>query len=763
MRKSFALAASLLLTGFTALASAQSLTPQQLEAARALVGNGGASMGAVSGGAAAGLSGAAGFSIPGSTTPVLRAGSDTAADTAVQAKPQSRRQSQSPITNEFQTFIRQTTGRNLPLFGYELLRNAAADSFAAPEAVPVTADYVVGPGDEVLIRAWGAIDADVRAVVDRNGEIAIPKVGVFSVAGVRYQDLAATVRARMARVYRNFELSVTLGKLRAIRVLLTGQAENPGAYTLSAQSTLLSALFATGGPSVNGTLRAVQLKRDNQVVTEFDLYALLINGDKSKDLRLQQGDIIHIPPVTGFAAVSGSVRQPGIYEIAPGMTLQSLLDLAGGLTTTARTRLATIETIENRSTRRVGEFALEGDTLQRPVADGDLISVFSISPRFENAVTLRGNVAEPMRFGWREGMRIRDLIPSREALVTPDYWVRRNLAVRTETKGEAALKNEVSRALAEPHWDYAVVERLKDDLTTTLIPFNLGRAVFDSDPGENLLLQPGDVVTIFSQDDMNIPQDRKTKFVRVEGEVAMAGVYRIEPGETLKQLVTRVGGLTPKAYLYGASFTRDAVRETQQKQLDEAADRLEQTLLRITSQETAGLSRSEDIAAFDRQIASQHALVNRLRNAKALGRIVLEMPTDATLANLPEIPLEDGDRFYIPPRPATVSVFGSVYNQTSFIYRDGKNGSDYLDQAGGPTKDGDDDSIFVLKADGSVVSATNGWLFSSIDRQPIMPGDAIIVPERFVRFNLTRELKDWSQIIYQFALGVAGLKVLKDL
>lgn len=668
---------------------------------------------------------------------------------------------QEPITNEFQTFIRQNTGRELPIYGYALFRDAPG-TFAPVESVPVTADYVVGPGDEIVIKAWGAVDIDVRAIVDRRGEINIPKVGTFSVAGVRNQDLPGVIQSRIGRVFRGFDLSVGLGKLHAIKIFVTGQAQRPGAYDVSAQSTVVSALFATGGPSVRGTMRNVELKRDGKVVTTFDFYDLLLKGDKTKDVRLQHGDILHIPPVGGFAAVAGSVQQPAIYETRPGMKLQDLIDLAGGLTTTAQTRKATLESIEDRSTRTVDEFALDAASLARPIRDGDFVSVFAISPRFENAVTLRGNVAYPARYPWREGLRIRDLIPEREALIAPDYWTRRNLAVLAEPDSQGTFRNEIKRALAEPYWDYAVVERLNSDLTTTLIPFDLGKVVLQGDDAQNLLLRPGDVLTVFSQDDMSIPRDRRTKFVRLEGEFMAAGVYRIEPGETLRNLVKRVGGLSQQAYLFGAEFSREDVRKLQQKQLTEAADRLEAALQRAEGAQTAGLTRSEDVQAFQRQIAAQRALVARLRNAQANGRIVLEVDENASIDTLPDLPLEDGDRFYVPPRPATVSVFGSVYNQSTFIYRDSKDATDYLAQAGGATRDGDEGGAFVLKADGSVIGARNGWLFSSLNRQKMMPGDAIIVPERLERFNLTRELKDWSQIIYQFALGAAGLKVLRD-
>jgi len=709
--------------------------------------------------------------------------------------------------NEFQDFVLQSVGRDLPMFGYNLFENAPS-TFAPVDRVPVMPDYIVGPGDELLIRAWGQVDIDYRAIVDRDGAVSIPKVGNINVSGIRFQDLQGYLRTAIGRVFRNFELTVSMGQLRSIQVFVVGHAARPGAYTVSSLSTLVNALFASGGPTTKGSMRSIQLKRGDKLITEFDMYDLLLRGDKSKDVPILPGDVIFIPPVGQLVAISGSVNNPGIYEIKERTSVAGLIELSGGYAAIADGRRVSLERISNNKTRVVEQVSGDEKGLANIVRNGDLVQVGAISPRFDNAVTIRGNVAAHIRFPWREGLTVRDMIPDKNALIVPDYWIKRNLLTRSDVSGrnsvskpdilpqgsvpaqgqqgtqfqapapgqrpgvlqaesgnQERIRNELKRTLPEVNWDYAVVERLnRNDLTTQLIPFNLGRAILEGDAQNNVVLQPGDVIAIFSKDDIQVPIAKQTRFVRLEGEVANAGVYQVLPGETLRQLVARVGGFTPNAYVFGSSFTRESTRIAHQRRLNEFIDRLEQEITRNMSQ--VAISKDE---AESRQAASrgQLDLVNRLRKVQATGRIVLEVPAliQAGIAQLPDLPLEDGDVFNVPARPSTVAVVGTVYNENAFIYRPEKRVGDYIAQAGGPTKDADAKSLYVIRADGTVISKrqSGGWITSSFEGESLNPGDTVVVPENLEKFRFSKELTVWSQVFYQFALGVAGLKVLKGL
>lgn len=670
-----------------------------------------------------------------------------------------------PERNEFQEFVFQSLGRPLPMFGHNLF-SGVPSTFAPVDRVPVTPDYVVGPGDEIVIRAWGQVDIDYRATIDRNGAINIPRVGNINISGIQYKDLEGFLRSAVGRVFRNFELNVTLGQLRSIQVFVVGQARRPGSYTVSSLSTLVNALFASGGPTPRGSMRAIQLKRGDKVVTEFDFYDLLLKGDKSKDAKLLPGDVIYIPPVGGLVAMTGSVNEPAVYEIKSGASLGAMVDFAGGFTTTAEGNKATVERIADRKTRKVEEIALDKSGLARPLRDGDLVRIYALIPKFDNAVTLRGNVARPGRFPWREGLRVRDIIPDKEALISPEYWQRQNAAPTTRSVGQDRLRVDVKRTFDEINWDYAVIERLNyEDLTTQLIPFNLGKAILENDPTNNLQLRAGDMLTVFSKQDLTVPVAKQTKYVKLEGEFAVPGIYQILPGETLRQLVARVGGVSANAYLYGSEFTRESTKEFQQKRLDEAVDQMEREIQRQAASGSASALSKDEVENLKAQSETQKQLAAKLRQIKASGRIVLELPREQVqVKDFPDLVLDDGDRLFIPAKPSTVSVVGAVFNQNAFLHRPGQRLADYLGRAGGPTKDADTGSIYVVKADGTVASRRqSGWLISGFESDQLMPGDTIVVPETLDRFRLTKELKDWSQIFYQFALGVAGLKVLKDL
>lgn len=677
-------------------------------------------------------------------------------------------------TTEYQRFVQETTGRSLPLFGYDLF---TAGAFPSLQNVPVPTDYVLGPGDEIDLKLWGAVDADLRLAVDRNGQVNIPRVGTVNVAGIKASQLEATLRSQVSRVYNNFQLSATLGQLRSIQVFVVGQARRPGAYTVSSLSTLISALFESGGPAATGTLRNIQLKRDGKTVSTIDLYKFINEGDKTADARLQPGDVIVIPPAGPRVAVTGALDQPAIFELTgTEEPLGKVLSYGGrtqALTTPHKVLVERIDAGKAKAPRSVDERALDAKGLQSTVRDGDVVTLFKISPEFGNAVTLRGNVAAPLRYAYRPGMRVADLIPERDALIQPDYYTRRNLVVQYESGrnvSDSRVANEVKNLLQEINWDYAVVERLDPkELRSQLIPFNLGRAVRDKDPAANVELLPGDIVTIFSVNDLPVPVEKRTQYVRIGGEVKVPGVYQLSPGETLDQLVRRAGGFSQNAFVYGTIFLRESTRVQQQANLDRATRRMEAD---INSQAAAALQnvRDNDKAAesLQAQLATQRLLLARLQSLKASGRIALEL--DPRSQNVPPIVLEDGDQITVPTPPSFVGVFGAVTAESSFLHRFNYTARDYLDRAG-PTRDADEDYVAILRADGTVevnpgVSRSLLSFNTGVLDRRLNPGDAVFVPEKFdKRSAYTRFIegaKDLTAIFYQFGLGAAGLKVLKD-
>jgi protein involved in polysaccharide export with SLBB domain len=316
-------------------------------------------------------------------------------------------------------------------------------------------------------------------------------------------------------------------------------------------------------------------------------------------------------------------------------------------------------------------------------------------------------------------------------------------------------------------WSYAVIERTdRKTLATRLIPFNLGSAVIDRDESADPSLEPGDVITIFSDADIRVPRAQQTKYVRLEGEFEHAGVYSAFPGETLRELVIRAGGLTPNAYLYGSQFSRESTRREQQQRLDEYVAALSYEIEIAASNKSTSVVSAQEAATTGASVASQRELVNSLRQARATGRIVLHIaPFHSGIDSLPDIPLEDGDRFIVPPMPSTVGIVGAVYDPNSFVYSAHYDAGDYLRNSGGPTRTADRRQIFIIRADGSVVSRQyllhSLWSNSEFDREPMYPGDTIVVPEAINKTSVLRGLTDWSAVFSQFALGAAAIQVIK--
>jgi len=768
---------------------------------------------------------------------------------------------------EFQRLVQASVGRNLPIFGASLFDNVPS-TFAPVDNVPVTANYVVGPGDEVRIQLFGQVNRSGNYTVDRTGDIAFPQVGTIHVAGVRYSDLQSFLTSQFSRVYRNFQLNVNLGQLRSMQVFVVGAARSPGAYTISSLSTLLNALFASGGPLPQGSLRDIQVQRAGRIVTHFDLYDLLLRGDKASDVVLQPEDVIYIPPVGAQVAVYGSVDNPAIYEVHPGQKLSQVIELAGGKTSLALGDNVQVTRIYQHSERNVIEVDLK--KTDPALANGDIVVVRAILDRYKNAVTLRGNVSFPGRYAWHEGMRIKDLVPAADQLISTDYYrghnalgnpprdpaeVTRNEtryrqagqlnpangenpsypangntpygnypqnglsgqntppvpyaqmgqtvpvdpnnpqytqqipgaalgasqqmqqlppgtrsstssqgggsvgAALTQSNGTFRPKMEVVLSAPDLDWSYAVIERLNEStLKTSLLAFNPQLLYQKNDPLQNLALQPGDVVTFFSTADISVPTSQQTRFIHLEGEFAAAGVYSVGPGETLRHLLMRVGGFTPDAYLYGSQFTRESTRRVQQQRLSEYADTLEERVSAFSAASSSRAISDRDAAASAAAAAEARQSIARLRQTIPVGRIVLELKPDSrSIDTLPDIPLEDGDRFLVPQVPSTVEVEGRVYSANAFVFQRDRKERDYLRKAGGPDPDADRQGAFILRADGSVFSKQYG----NVSKARIFPGDTIVVPPQIDRRNLLRGLLDISSIFGQFGLAAAAVNVLR--
>ena len=523
-------------------------------------------------------------------------------------------------------------------FGANLVTDDAQASATQDPLPVVPGDYIIRPGDEIEVTIWGAADADLQLTVDRAGRISVPRIGAITVAGLRNADLADTISRRVGQTFRNFHLTAALGQVRPIRVFVGGYVQHPGSTNINGLSSVLHALMRAGGPSPGGSFRDIHLRRGGKEVGVFDLYELLLKGNRDTDQLVQPDDVLFVGPVGTQVAVLGSVNQPAIYELKPGETLDDVLQMAGGFTAVADRSRVAIERLADRTSGKVTQLALP------------------------------------------------------------------------EHRGDA--------------------------------------------------LATGDLIRAFSAITFALPQERQNEHVRIEGEVLHPGDYILPPGSRIADALRAAGGMTAAAYPFGTEFTRESVRKTQIINYERALRDFETDMAKNQANQRA--TSAEEINAQAASAQSNARLLDRLRQIQPSGRVVLQLSPDA--AALPDLALEDGDTLTIPQRGSSVGIFGSVFNTGSFVYENGHTTQQYLALAGGPTRGADKASIFMIRANGSVVSAQQGSSFwhsgNDFAGAVVQPGDTIFVPEELNKSTFVQDAKDWTQILYQFGLGLAGINAL---
>ena len=679
-----------------------------------------------------------------------------------------------PVPNAFQTFLFQITGKAVPIYGEELFNRA--NPFAALESVPVPSNYTLGPGDELTVKIYSpAIDIDQRFIINKDGTIALPKIGPVPIAGTKVSDVEERLKSYLSRMISDFNVYVTVGQLKGIEIYVVGETRRPGKYVVSSVSTMINALFATGGPNSNGSMRNIQLVRQGRVVGSVDLYQFLRGGDTSKDIGLMTGDVIKIPPVGPQIAMLGSIPNPAIYELAPGEssnTLQSMISYAGNLSIFTSPLQVSIERIDPSREKPLSALSISLDKagLATHLKGGDIVTFMPIKPAFENAVSLRLLGMPSVRLPIKPGATLRDVIPNKEALLTNLYFLRRFTPPASEGgNADDQARIRASARLDQINWDHALLERINpSDLSPEIISFNLGEAISAADPKYNITLKSGDIITIFSQKDIQVPVSKQTRIVRVQGEVRNPGIYQLKSGDTLPMLIDRAGGLSNDAYVYGTEFSRESVRDGQRKNIASIIKNLETQLAFEAKNPTFDTGTAED---KQRQLAMQSAnraqlqqKIEQLKNNNPNGRLSLELnPQDA---EYPELLMEDGDLVYVPQVPSSVAVIGSVYNESGLLYKEGKKAKDYIANAG-VSVTAERDWTFLVRADGSVKAPdTSGWSTSgAVFDIVLMPGDIVVVPEKIQRETgytvFMRGLKDWTQVLFQLGLAAAAIHVLK--
>ena len=721
-------------------------------------------------------------------------------------------------------------------FGYDLFAQAPS-TFAPITDIPVPAEYPVGAGDQINVQLYGAQSRLLRLVVNREGQLNFPDLGPITVAGKTFEAVRSELETRVREQMIGTEASISMGDTRAIRVFVSGEARRPGNYTVSGLASMISALYAAGGIKETGSLRNIELKRRGEVVARLDLYDLLLRGDTRDDAKLQPGDVVFVPTVGATVGISGEVRRPARYELKAAVSIEALVELAGGVTPEANTRELSVLRVSPEGRRVALSFALEESaTPNAIVVNGDSIFVPRLTPVLDAGIQISGHVYQPRTVAWRDGLRLSQLIRSADEL-KPNadlgyVLIRRETGPQREV---SVVSGDLIAAWQAPGSDADVVLAARDrimifdretDRSPMLTPLlaELARQASDSAPTQVVTVQgqvhqPGSypleagmrvsdllragghltdaafseraeltryeirnaervarvieinlgaILAGNSAEDVSlqafdillvrvVPEWSEQLSITLEGQVRFPGTYSIRPGETLRSVLERAGGLSESAYPRAAVFTRKELQAREAAEIQRLTERLQTDLAAFSIQ--AG--QSAEGATASQGASSAIGLLNQLKNVKPVGRLVVDL--EAVLASsagsATDVALRDGDRLVVPKFRQEVTVLGEVQSPTSHLHRAGLDRDDYLALSGGLTRRADKSRIYVVRADGSVMAGSRGglWGFGARGLGRIQPGDVIVAPldtERLPPLPLWQAI---TGIIYNSAVAVAAV------
>ena len=720
-------------------------------------------------------------------------------------------------------------------FGYALFAGEPT-TFEPTTQTPIPADYLLGPGDILQVLFYGKLNDTYDLQINRDGTVDFPELGPVTLSGLRFAEAKQLINERVAQQMIGVRASITLGQLRSVQVFLLGEAHQPGAYTVSALSTITNALFLSGGLNDIASLRNIQLKRAGAVIATLDLYDLLLKGDTSDDERLQAGDVIFIPTRGEQVAVSGEVLRPAIYELKGKATAEGLVQLAGGLRATADSTTAHLERINGYGARTVIDLNLQTRKgKSRLLESGDHLHIGAIKDRKEGIVSLLGHVYHPGDKRWVSGMRISDLVDGVErlrdqadldfALLVREVPPVRELQVLYVHLGAAIQnpgasadlilhardhlqifsKHESRAQFLKPLLETLEQQASSGDLAKTVLingevrfpgmyPLTSGMTsgdlimaagglkqaaytqiaelsrldlsdsrkarfkTLEFDLDYSVALGGPSVAKLMPLDRVDvrrIPEFREVAAVRLSGEVQLPGEYQISRGETLRDVLTRAGGLTEYAFTEAAFFSREKLREKEREQVEKLQADLKRTYTAGVIQSTA--PGRDGVSSGDVQAGAE--ALKQLDSLQAVGRLVIDLEGILD-GSVPDIALADGDLFTVPERRSEVMVVGEVYQPVSVSYTPGLLMGDYIDQSGGFRDKADKRAVYVIKASGQVVLGKGkGFFRFGRNKLVIHPGDTIVVPlstqESIRGIPL---LVEATKVIYQLSLGAAAVR-----
>jgi protein involved in polysaccharide export with SLBB domain len=692
-------------------------------------------------------------------------------------------------------------------FGSDAFRVGTGNANQLPLDVPAGPEYVLGPGDSLVLNLWGSRTDRINRTIDRQGQVELPEAGAIMVSGMTIAQAQSAMENVLNTQFQKEHVEISLGRLRTVRIYVVGDVQRPGAYDVSSLSTPLSALYEAGGPTSRGSLRILRQYRGNELIKQIDLYDFLLHGMRSEDQRLLPGDTLLVPPAGPQVTIEGMVHRPAIYELNGEQGLDQVLDLAGGVLVSASLKQIKVERIDAHVSRSMFDLQLPDKSNELhdvlagfKVRDGDHVVIRQILPYNAQAVYLQGHVFRPGKFPYRDGMTIGDLLHSYQEILpepadhaelirleAPDFRPKtisfnlRDVLVGNDSiplrpfdvvrvfgryevdSPTVSIQGEVLRPGNYPMPQGMTVAGLvnlaggfrrsayREEADLSSYTVQDGRKVLtnhtsialakalDGDKTADAELKPGDVVSVRRLAGW---QDIGSS-ITISGEVMHPGSYGITEGEHLSSVLKRAGGFTREAYPYAAVLERVRVRELGEQARLQMIKRIEDTPLVVKG---ASMSTASTQSTQESLQAQRREILDNLRNRAASGRLVIQITSDISSweNTAADVEMRAGDVLIFPKRPDFVAVSGQVYNPIAINYSPGKKIGWYLQRSGGPTHGADKKSIYVLRADGSVVPKDSGT--------HMRPGDTIFVPERIVGGSVV-----WQNILVTAQIMSAAL------
>ena len=676
------------------------------------------------------------------------------------------------------------------IFGSELFKNGSI-TFEPNMRMATPKGYVIGPDDKLLIDLSGDNEVSYNLEVSPEGTINLQYVGRVAVGGLSIDQATAKIRAAMGKTYPALRsgrtnLAINLGNIRSIKVTITGQVGKPGTYTLPSLATVYNALYASGGPSQNGSFRKIQLIRNNKVVSTVDVYDFLLKGIQQNNLRLQDQDVINIPVFDKRVEMSGEVKQASLFEVVSGESLQTVINFAGGFTTQAYT--AKVKAFQNTDRERKITDITSAEFGSYEPKNGDKYVVEAILDRFANRVEIDGAVFRPGQYEFNKGLTLKGLITKADGL-TEDAFLNRGYINRLNidntqalisfdvakiVNGSAAdiplqredkvsiaslfdLRDEYKVSIqgevrAPGTFEYADNMSLEDVIQmaggfkegATPNRIEISRRIKNSDAmsasartaevftvnvdanlkvvGDNFVLKPFDVISVRNSEGYQVQ-----KQVKLEGEVLYPGIYTItNKNERISDLIKRAGGLTPTAYIEGASLKRPGAEKVNPTDKNAINNKDEE------DKKLLGLKRAQEAGVKD---TVKTDVEQKLIQSDLVG-IDLERILKKPLSRI-DLIVEDGDVIRVPRQLQTVKVTGEVLNPNSIVYASNRGFKDYVNGAGGFTASALKGGAYIKYANGSVEAAKKFLFFNNYPK--VKPGAEILVPKRAEKERMTAQ------------------------